>query len=45
VGTLDEFQLEDVDMSTMVLLGGPRTIRDGDVLFERRGYADKYGIS
>lgn len=45
VGTLDEFPLEDVDMSTLVLLGGPRTIRDGDVLFERRGYADKYGIS
>lgn len=45
VGTLDEFPLDDVDMSTLVLLGGPRTIRDGDVLFERRGYADKYGIS
>lgn len=45
VGTLDEFPLEDVDMSTLVLLGGPRTIRDGGVLFERRGYADKYGIS
>lgn len=45
VGTLAEFPLEDVDMSTLVLLGGPRTIRDGDVLFERRGYADKYGIS
>lgn len=45
VGTLAEFPLEDVDMSTLVLLGGPRTIRDGGVLFERRGYADKYGIS
>lgn len=45
VGTLAEFPLEDVDMSTLVLLGGPRTMRDGDVLFERRGYADKYGIS
>lgn len=45
VGTLEEFPLDDVDMSTLVLLGGPRTIRDGDVLFERRGYADKYGIS
>lgn len=45
VGTLDEFPLEDVDMSTLVLLGGPRTIRDGGVLFERRGYADKYGLS
>lgn len=45
VGTLEEFPLDDVDMSTLVLLGGPRTIRDGDVLFERRGYADKYGVS
>lgn len=45
VGTLDEFPLEEVDMSTLVLIGGPRTLRDGDVLFERRGYADKYGIS
>lgn len=45
VGTLEEFPLDDVDMPTLVLLGGPWTIRDGDVLFERRGYADKYGIS
>ncbi|MFI3271028.1 MAG: precorrin-4 C(11)-methyltransferase [Pseudomonadota bacterium] len=44
LGRLADLPVDDVDMSTLVLIGGPRTIQDGDVLFEARGYADKYTL-
>ena len=43
IGTLGTLPLEQIDMSSLLLIGGSRTVRDGDVLFERRGYAEKYG--
>lgn len=41
-GTLAEFPMDDVDMSTLVLIGGPRTRLVDDVLYEARGYVEKY---
>ena len=41
-GRLGDFPQEDVDMASLVILGSPRSkLRDG-VLYEARGYADKY---
>jgi cobalt-precorrin 5A hydrolase/precorrin-3B C17-methyltransferase len=42
IGTLAALPENEVDMSSLLLIGGARTVRDGDVLFEKRGYADKY---
>ena len=42
IGQLGAFPGDEVDMSTLVLIGGPRTVFDGEALFEARGYADKY---
>lgn len=42
VGTLDEFPRDEVDMSTVIVIGGPRTKRVGDSLYEARGYEEKY---
>lgn len=42
IGTLAELPETQVDMSSLLLIGGARTVREGDVLFEKRGYADKY---
>lgn len=44
LGLLKDFPKEDVDMSTIVLIGGLRTKIVNGVLFEARGYADKYSI-
>lgn len=44
IGRLADLPVDSIDMSTLVLIGGPRTMRDGDVLFEARGYADKYTL-
>ena len=41
-GLLSDFPEQDVDMASLVIIGGPRSkIRDG-VFYEARGYADKY---
>ena len=43
VGKIAEFPQEEVDMSTLLIIGGERTLFDGDFLYEARGYAEKYG--
>ena len=45
VGTLAEFPRDRVDMSSLVLIGGHRTRRHGETLYEARGYDDKYDVS
>ena len=42
VGTLAEFPEERVDMSSLIVIGGHRTRRNGETLYEARGYEDKY---
>ena len=41
-GKLAEFPVDDVDMSTLLIIGGPRTHLDSGVLYEARGYVEKY---
>ena len=41
-GKLSELPVADVDMSTLVIIGGPRTRFDAGVLYETRGYVEKY---
>ncbi len=42
IGKLCEFPVEDVDMSTLVLIGSHRTTYTSGTLYEARGYVDKY---
>lgn len=42
IGRLADFPVQEVDMSTLVILGSARTLREGDVLYEARGYVEKY---
>ncbi len=42
IGTLDELPMERVNMSSLVLIGGARTLYTDGALYEARGYADKY---
>ena len=42
IGRLSEFPADEVDMSTLVIIGGPRTRLDSGVLYEARGYVEKY---
>lgn len=42
VGQLKDFPLDSVDMSTLVIIGGHRTKYSSGVLYESRGYVDKY---
>lgn len=42
IGPLADFPAEDVDMSTLVIIGGPRTILRNGALYEARGYVEKY---
>ena len=41
-GKLSEFPAAEVDMSTLIIIGGPRTRLDSGVLYEPRGYVEKY---
>ncbi len=41
-GNLADFPAEQVDMSTLVVIGGPRTRLEDGVLYEARGYMEKY---
>lgn len=41
-GRLTDLPADDVDMSTLVLIGSHRTVMDQGALFEARGYAEKY---
>ena len=42
VGRLADFPADDVDMSTLVLMGSARTRYEDGVLYEARGYVEKY---
>lgn len=42
IGTLADFPEERVDMSSLIVIGGHRTRLNGEVLYEARGYEDKY---
>lgn len=42
IGPIAEFPLDEVDMSTLVLIGGPRTVLESGILYEARGYVEKY---
>lgn len=44
IGTLQEFPEDFVDMSSLIIIGGPRTKRSGKNLFEARGYEEKYTL-
>ena len=37
IGRLDDFPADEVDMSTLVIIGGPRTITDAGAMYEARG--------
>ena len=41
IGRLDDFPADEVDMSTLVIIGGPRTITDAGAMYEARGYVEK----
>lgn len=41
-GKLCDLPLDEVDMSTLVFIGGPRTRLRSGVLYETRGYVEKY---
>ncbi len=41
-GKLCDFPADEVDMSTLIIIGGPRTCLAGNVLYEARGYMEKY---
>lgn len=42
IGRFDDFPANEVDMSTLVVIGGPRTIMDVGTTYEARGCAEKY---
>lgn len=42
IGTLQELPADAVDMSSLVIIGGPRTKEVDGIMFEARGYVDKY---
>lgn len=42
IGRLAEFPADEVDMSTVLVIGGPRTRWVNGVLYEARGYGEKY---
>lgn len=43
IGTLKNLPSDEIDMSTLLIIGSKRTQFDGSYLFEARGYMDKYG--
>lgn len=42
IGVLEDFPHARVDMSSLIVIGGHRTRRNGETLYEARGYEDKY---
>ncbi len=42
IGKLSDFPAAEVDMSTIVIIGGPRTRLESGVFYEARGYIEKY---
>jgi cobalt-precorrin 5A hydrolase/precorrin-3B C17-methyltransferase len=43
-GRLQDLDQDRIDMSTIVLVGGPRTVLANGALVDRRGYGEKYGF-
>jgi len=43
-GRLQDLDQDRIDMSTIVLVGGPRTVLAKGALVDRRGYGEKYGF-
>lgn len=43
IGTLHDLPYDEIDMSTLLIIGSKRTKFDGTFLYEARGYMDKYG--
>ncbi len=43
IGILKDFPQEEVDMSTLLIIGSNRTVFEENMLYEKRGYMDKYG--
>lgn len=43
VVTLDEFPFDDIDMTTLVIIGNEQTVYRNGKLYNLRGYSDKYG--
>ena len=41
-GRLADIPADDIDMSTLLIVGGPRTCLADGILYEARGYMDKY---
>ncbi len=42
IGKLQDFPFEEIDMSTLLIIGSERTIFDDTYLYEARGYMEKY---
>lgn len=42
IGTLADFPLSQIDMSTLVIFGGSRTHFENAILYDARGYREKY---
>ncbi|MEG1610556.1 MAG: precorrin-4 C(11)-methyltransferase, partial [Bilophila sp.] len=42
IGHLADFPADKVDMSTVIIIGGPRTQWVNNALYEPRGYQEKY---
>ncbi len=45
IGTLHDLPYDEIDMSTLLIIGSSRTQFDGTYLYEARGYMDKYGTN
>lgn len=43
IGALCNLPFDEIDMSTLLIIGSRRTKFDGTYLYEARGYMDKYG--
>ncbi len=43
IGKLKDFPQNEVDMSTLLIIGSHRTVYENDMLYEKRGYMEKYG--
>lgn len=43
IGALRDLPCDEIDMSTLLIIGSRRTKFDGTHLYETRGYMDKYG--
>ncbi len=43
IGKLIDFPQDEVDMSTLLIIGSQRTVFEDNMLYEKRGYMEKYG--